>query len=464
MNSYKTPNVYIEEIAKASPSVAEVSTAFPAFMGYTEKAEENGKNLIHIPTRINNFLEYQEYFGGPAHFEFLITASEATETVTIDSESTLKYILYHSLEFYFSNGGGPCMIISTGNYSENPSKEDYISALNALSKQDEPTLILLTDAIYNVSKDDYYELVQIALAQCENLKDRFTILDVLSDDKDGSEFRQGIGTENLKYGAAYYPFLITDFKPSYTEESVQITLEFKPTTTESGNIITPLPEQMSLGDFVKVNNALYEKAKTLLNQQSLILPPSPSMAGIYAQMDRNYGVWRPPANINVASVVDLTAKLDNQAQEAFNIDAASGKSINIIRSFKHEGIAVWGARTLAGNDNNWRYISVRRLFNNIEVSIRQATRFAVFEPNNATTWIKVKAMIDSYLYGLWKQRALLGQTRREAYFVNIGLGSSMTQQDILEGRLNVDIGIAAVRPAEFIILKFSHKLQESISS
>jgi phage tail sheath protein FI len=122
---------------------------------------------------------------------------------------------------------------------------------------------------------------------------------------------------------------------------------------------------------------------------------------------------------------------------------------------------VWGARTLAGNDNEWRYISVRRLFNLIEESTKKATAFAVFEGNDATTWLKVKAMIDSYLYGLWQQGALAGSSAEAAYYVNIGLGKTMTSQDVLEGRLIVEIGIAAVRPAEFIVIKFMHKLQEA---
>jgi uncharacterized protein len=139
----------------------------------------------------------------------------------------------------------------------------------------------------------------------------------------------------------------------------------------------------------------------------------------------------------------------------------AGLSINAIRAFTGKGTLVWGARTLAGNDNEWRYVPVRRLFIMIEESVQKATAFAVFEPNDATTWLKVKAMIESYLYGLWEQGALAGPTPEAAYFVHVGLGRTMTAQDILEGRMIVEVGIAAVRPAEFIILKFTHKLQEA---
>jgi len=158
-------------------------------------------------------------------------------------------------------------------------------------------------------------------------------------------------------------------------------------------------------------------------------------------------------------------------QQHFNIPAATveldffevGQMFDgsSIRGFAGKGTLVWGARTLAGNDNEWRYVNVRRLFNLIEESTRKASAFAVFEANDATTWLKVKGMIDSYLYGLWEQGALAGPTPEKAYYVLVGLGKTMTTQDILEGRLIVEIGVAAVRPAEFIVLRFSHKLQEA---
>ena len=144
-----------------------------------------------------------------------------------------------------------------------------------------------------------------------------------------------------------------------------------------------------------------------------------------------------------------------------NVDTTGGKSINAIRAFTGKGTLVWGARTLAGNDNEWRYVPVRRLFIMIEESCRKSTAFAVFEPNTLTTWLKVKGMIESFLYGLWQQGALAGAKPEDAYFVNVGLGKTMTPQDVLEGRMIVEIGVAAVRPAEFIILRFSHKLQQS---
>jgi phage tail sheath protein FI len=226
--------------------------------------------------------------------------------------------------------------------------------------------------------------------------------------------------------------------------------------------LTVVPAQ---GDTLKSlkpkDNALYGKIKLAMGDQRVTLPPSPAIAGIYVRVDRDRGVWKAPANVTVASVISPVVKISNNDQEILNIDPDAGKSINAIRDFTGKGTLVWGSRTLAGNDNEWRYVPVRRLFITIEESTRKATSFAVFEPNDATTWLKVKAMIESYLYGLWEQGALAGPKPESAYFVNVGLGKTMTTQDILEGRMNVEIGIAAVRPAEFIILRFSHKLQQA---
>jgi hypothetical protein len=135
--------------------------------------------------------------------------------------------------------------------------------------------------------------------------------------------------------------------------------------------------------------------------------------------------------------------------------------VNAIRAFIGKGTMIWGARTLAGNDNEWRYIPVRRFFNMVEESVKKATAQFVFEPNDANTWVKVRAMIENFLALQWRAGALAGAKPDEAYYVRVGLGQTMTAQDILNGLMNVEIGMAAVRPAEFIILKFSHKMQES---
>ena len=198
-----------------------------------------------------------------------------------------------------------------------------------------------------------------------------------------------------------------------------------------------------------------------LTKHTIVLPPSAAVAGVYAMVDSSRGVWKSPANVSLTQVIEPAVRLDDATQERFNVDADTGKSINALRAFSGRGTLVWGARTLAGNDNEWRYISVRRFFNMVEESAKKSTAWAVFEPNDANTWVKVRGMIENYLTQKWREGALAGATPRDAFFVRCGLGQTMSAQDILEGRLIVEIGMAVVRPAEFIILKFSHKLQTS---
>jgi phage tail sheath protein FI len=143
------------------------------------------------------------------------------------------------------------------------------------------------------------------------------------------------------------------------------------------------------------------------------------------------------------------------------VDAENGKSINCIRQFTGRGNLVWGARTLAGNNNEWKYVNVRRFFNMVEESCRNAARQFVFEPNDANTWVRVRGMIDNYLTNLWRAGALQGAKPEHAFYTAVGLNQTMTADDILNGLLIVEIGLAVVRPAEFIILRFSHQLAVS---
>ena len=192
----------------------------------------------------------------------------------------------------------------------------------------------------------------------------------------------------------------------------------------------------------------------------VLQPPSGAVAGVYAAVDRTRGVWKAPANVSLADISGVAVKINDQLQEDLNV-SSTGKSVNVIRSFAGKGSLIWGARTLAGNDNEWRYVPVRRFFNMAEESMKKATEAFVFEPNDRNTWVRVRAMIENFLTVQWRQGALAGAVPQQAFFVKIGLGETMTAQDILEGRMIVEVGMAVVRPAEFIVLRFAHKMQTS---
>lgn len=240
-----------------------------------------------------------------------------------------------------------------------------------------------------------------------------------------------------------------------TSLSAAITLA-KPRDTNNGAM-----NGRYLGDIEGLDNKSYNAIKAEISNLPITLPPSSAMAGIYARVDSNRGVWKAPANVGVKYVVKPALKITNGDQDNLNVDTVAGKSINAIRSFTGKGTLVWGSRTLAGNDNEWRYVPVRRFFNMAEESIKKATEQFVFEPNDANTWIRVRAMIENFLILQWRAGALAGAKPEQAFYVRVGLGQTMSALDILEGRMIIEIGMAVVRPAEFIILRFSHKMQES---
>ena len=177
-------------------------------------------------------------------------------------------------------------------------------------------------------------------------------------------------------------------------------------------------------------------------------------------VDNTRGVWKAPANVSINSVISPAVNITHDDQEDLNVPL-SGKAINAIRLFVGEGVKVWGARTLDGNSLDWRYINVRRTMIMLEQSVQNATRAYVFDPNVASTWINIKSMIQNFLNGIWKRGGLAGAAPEDAFSVHVGLGDTMTPEDILEGILRVTVLVAIVRPAEFIEITFQQQMQKS---
>jgi uncharacterized protein len=468
MAGYKTPGIYIDENSKFPPSIVSVETALPAFIGYTEKAQKNDPgDLLNIPYRINSLKEYEQLFGFPKP-ETGISVNIIASATAIDAKAKIDYpsrfILYYSLQFFFNNGGGTCYIVSVGTYN-NTGIIDRVTmetGLNAIANTDEITLLLFPDVSNMTAAADYYALHKKAMEQCAELKNRFVLMDVfmnpaLPHKMDVDIARDLItGTTNeLKYAAVYYPRIFTTIKYYYKIPGAEEDNDDRVRVTGSGvftfsGTLKELKEQY-------VN--YYRAAKDAIKNLELLLPVSPAAAGIYVKVDKTRGVWKAPANINIIDAVRPEMLINSAEQADLNIDIANGKSINAVRSFEHTGPAViWGARTLAGNDNEWRYISVRRFFTMVEVSVKKATAQFILEPNVPKIWAQIKSMIENYLLLQWRAGALQGFKPEHAFYVRVGLGETMTQLDILEGRLIIEIGMAAVRPAEFIILRFMHKM------
>jgi len=676
----RTPGVYTTEIPTFPPSVAQVDTAVPVFIGHTEFATRDGEGLKDKAVRIKSLVEFERYYGkGP---EMRITRADLDVNNNVTKvDITQDYLLYDSIRMFYLNGGGKCYIISIGDYFTAITAKPFEDAIKGpLKREDEPTLILFPDAV-KLTENELYSLQNLALRQCLDLQDRFTICDLYPSKTETewnsslTKFRNNIDLISMNYGAAYTPYLKTNLAKNVTyrvlmaslfkfgtqinltnlvpsadtktnalisniEKSINDTNFIKTTLpdniledynklvekfkTEAGKAvpvdadvktaykalytfiyskadtllddiavnatnklnvsIAPVPPSTEGATFVldtvkkvitdsmrsrmkllnsynkdhkavtDVDNKLYGPAATwtgiewqdaannVMDDANVVadntiypnnpvaaadpekekkfrdnmiaaepklsqvmkdlfdallfikksasfiengferllydtfslyrsinakiastateLPPSGAIAGIYALTDATRGVWKAPANVSIQGVESLAYTIDNTDNDTLNV-SDTGKSINAIRFFTGKGTLVWGARTIDGNSNEWRYVPVRRLFITIEESAKKASFPFVFEPNDANTWVKVRAMLENYLTVLWRQGALTGAKPEHAFFVKCGLGQTMTAQDVLEGKMIVEIGIAAVRPAEFIILRFSHLMQKS---
>nr|WP_017326315.1 phage tail sheath C-terminal domain-containing protein [Synechococcus sp. PCC 7336] len=481
-STFKTPGVFIQEISKFPPSIAQVETAIPAFIGYTQQAVYRGTDFHAIPDptdptativqilclRITSLLEYEQYFGTALNettIDVTVTDTEANAAIATPS----PHNMYYAMQAFFANGGGPCYIVSVGPMvaAGTVTVEALTAGLAKIAEEDEVTLIVFPESLDLLGPDitvpaaysDFAALYDAALAQCATLQDRFVVMDTLLDPPSNSlteavsAFRSnGIGVNELKYGATYGPRLETIFNYLYAETDVSVTLPDATTTTM--DLINPTTTPAT------TDGELYPLVKSAVERIPIVLPAAPLVVGVYAAVDNSRGVFKAPANVSLTSVIGPTVKITNAIQDDLNVHT-TGKSINAIRSFTGKGTLVWGARTLAGNDNEWRYIPVRRFFNMAEESIKKATEQFVFEPNDANTWTKVRATIENFLVLQWRAGALAGAKPEQAFYVKVGLNETMTALDILEGRMIVEIGMAVVRPAEFIILKFSHKMQEA---
>ncbi|MEM0995516.1 MAG: phage tail sheath C-terminal domain-containing protein [Bacteroidota bacterium] len=507
-NNYFTPGVYLEEISTLPASVVGVSTAVPCFIGYTENhagLDKLSGSTVSEAVRIGSMLDYESIFGGPLAYATITFNSYTATGISVASAAvqslSRKYLMYYGMQAYFANGGGPCWIVSVGGYPTGTtsaiSGTALTDGLQATKLVDEITLLLFPDAVNVIGASDadrlnaFYGTMTAALAQCADLQDRFVIMDAYQNraydaittgmytvSNSATELRNYVGTQNLNYGAAYMPYVEKAGRIAYAPEHVRFALG----TTDQLNLVGANPSitaatttLQTLIDHVAANGSSSPYDGLLTDEflrkvdeaiyandadTRLAMGPAAAVAGIYATTDRNRGVWKAPANISLNGVAGPVQAITKAAQGDLNVHS-TGKSINAIRTFTGKGHLVWGARTLEGNSNEWRYVNVRRTFIYAEESIKKATEFVVFEPNDANTWNKVRAMVENFLTGLWRDGGLAGAKPDDAFFVNVGLGETMTSQDILEGRLIVEIGLAVVRPAEFIILRFSHKLQES---
>lgn len=543
--SYKTPGVYIEEKNAFPNSVVAVATAVPAFIGYTKKAERQGKSVFGKPIRVTSLVEFEQIFGGAPNYKFSVDALDAEaaklerETFPLGLGADRKeykitwsegiFRLYNSVRIFYQNGGGNCWIVSIGSTDTSDiSKDDIVKSIDLLKDEPEPTMVLVPDALSFADPNDCFSVYTACLDHCQAEQNRVALMDVPGANSDQvfvdrdliKAFRGGVGANYLQWGASYFPWLDTNvvsdrevtflnfdiesLKPlllvaeptpdpdandkqkekeaKLLEEiqghnaTIERILKTVPTEGKDGyyTIIPENPDgtegspknvEESLFLAVEANlRGMSSVYKSILVKEAVkklnLLPASAAMAGVYTSVDNSRGVWKAPANVSLNSVIAPNYTISNDLNDELNMPL-NGKAVNAIRTFPGQGVIVWGARTLDGNSQDWRYINVRRTMIFLEQSIKAAARAYVFEPNDANTWVLVQGMISNFLNNVWKAGGLFGSTPGDAYDVQVGLGSTMTANDILDGYMKITVRVAVVRPAEFIVITFQQKMPES---
>jgi phage tail sheath protein FI len=413
MPSYLSPGVYVEEVPSSIKTIAGVSTSTAAFVGVvpnkiqlvakdpasstpgaTKYVDYNIPAAAKAPVLITSWAQFTRNFG-----DFVGEETAAATTVNGATVHAGHRQLAHAVYGFFNNGGSRCYIVRV------ETNDDVDDALRALAAIDEVALVAapgITD-----------ESLRGQLAtHCRNVGDRFAILDGPSSVSDLGELtRSAVGSPagampaRSDFAAFYFPW-IKVFDPA-------------------ANLLAP-------------------SSKGLIN-----VPPSGHIAGVYARVDNERGVFKAPANEAIMGALGVSQPLSRADQDGLN-----PKGVNCVRVL-NDSVLVWGARTVGGDQNaEYKYVSVRRTMLFLRESIDEGTQWVVFEPNTPALWQKISRNVTAFLTGVWRAGALFGNTPQEAFFVKCDAENNPPElRD--EGKVVCEVGVALVRPAEFVIFRIS---------
>ncbi|WP_440974359.1 phage tail sheath family protein [Pseudomonas koreensis] len=387
----------------------ETATAVPVFIGFTETSNRGLYELT-------SWKDYEARF---------IPAQRCWADIT----TAHTYMLHLTVQHYFKNGGTNCFIYAVGAYKDKDmsgaTASDLLEKLchpqvfASIALEPRITLLAMPDLAV---LDTGLSTVSYAFEQawrrvasfCWQQRNVFAVLDAPQHPQAASDcLAKTQGMQGAKYCAAYWPRL------------------------ESG--LSALCDEHEL---------------------AAPLPASGAVAAAFQQTDRERGIWKAPANVMLKHVIK-PAYHHSAGEVLFQ---AKDSSINVIRTLPGRGVGIWGCRTLAKGDSSWRYVQTRRLITYVETHLSEVGRFALFEPNNEITWFKLSAFFSNWLRKLWQQGGLQGATESEAFQVKVGLGESMSADDLRNGVLRVNVALAVMQPAEFIEVSLMLQLGDGETS
>ncbi|MDJ0868401.1 MAG: phage tail sheath subtilisin-like domain-containing protein [Myxococcota bacterium] len=398
---YAVPGVYVEEVATGPRPIMAVGTSTAGFLGCAPQADRRR----HEPVLITNWSQFLREFSAPG------------------AKSTP---LSHAVHGFFLNGGSTCFVVNVGNATSIAGREEPREGLCALEAIDEVAIVAapgFTD----------FASYKALLDHCEKLGDRFAILDppaqlrslrsltIAGSSGGGEEAKEEGAKAGAKKGAA--------------------SRGMRPEFTPSGYGALYYPR-------IRVRDPLDPAGAEEL------VAPSGHLAGVYARCDAERGVHKAPANVGIRGALGLERRVTRGEQALLN-----PKGVNVIRFFPDAGILIWGARTIAEESSEYRYVPVRRTMNMIKESIEQGTRWVVFEPNDETLWRSIRRDVSSFLRYLWRSGALMGASEGEAFFVKCDAETNPPEV-INRGQVITEVGVSIVKPAEFIVFRIGQSVGE----
>lgn len=394
MPTYLAPDIYIEEVAGGARPIQGVGTSTAGFVGVAPNLAAHQNEAFAI----NNWMQFIR--------EYVADGSTSTP-------------LSHAVYGFFQNGGQRCYVVNIGKSASIAGGGRNRVGLDLFEPVDEIAIV----AAPGYSDAASYDAV---LTHCEKMKDRVAILDAPAVVKDINQLTKVAVVTKASKPA-----------PEGGSDS---------SAADSGG----LRARQSDGGFGAFYFPWITVRDPLANDNSMVdVAPSGHLAGIWSRSDSTRGVHKAPANEVVRGALNVTYQLTREEQGVLN-----QIGVNCIRFFGREGIYVWGARTLADGSSEWRYLNVRRLFNMIEKSILNSTRWIVFEPNNESLWKSIRRDISAFLTQVWRSGALLGSTPEQAFFVKCDEETNPPEV-IDSGTVITVIGLAPVKPAEFIVFRIS---------
>ena len=393
LSSYQAPGIYIEEVASGARPIQAVGTSTAGFVGVAP----DPKAFLNEARAINNWSQFLKEF---------------------TAEGSVSTPLSHAVYGFFLNGGHRCYVVNVGPGGTVSGGGAERTGLDVLEAIDEIAIV----AIPGFTDAGSYEA---ALTHCENLKNRVAVLDAADPVRNVDRL--------IEVATVPVPVKPGDPKPPAP----------KPGEVDAGGL-RPRISQGGYGAFyfpwIVVRDPLSPK-------DLASVPPSGHMAGVYARTDATRGVHKAPANEAIRGALNVTYRMTAEEQGQLNQNG-----VNCIRLFPRDGILVWGARTVAEGASPWRYLNVRRLFIMIEESIARSTGWVVFEPNDASLWKSIRRDVSAFLRLVWRDGALMGATPEEAFFVKCD--SETNPPEVVDaGQVVILIGIAPVKPAEFVIFR-----------